>query len=43
MQTDAEKPLLIIAEAALEKRPIRDARALGAHGFTLYDLRGGGD
>ena len=43
MQTHAKKLLVIIAEAALEKRLIRDARAFGAHGYTLNDVRGGGD
>jgi nitrogen regulatory protein P-II 2 len=43
MQTHARKLLVIIAEAALEKGLIHDARAFGAHGYTLYDVRGGGD
>jgi nitrogen regulatory protein P-II 2 len=42
MQTHARKLLVIIAEAALEKSLIRDARQFGAHGYTLYDVRGGG-
>jgi nitrogen regulatory protein P-II 2 len=42
MRTHARKLLVIIAEAALEKDMIRDARAFGAHGYTLSDVRGGG-
>ena len=42
MQTHARKLLVIIAEAALEKDLVRDARAFGAHGYTLSDVRGGG-
>src|SRR5512145_2201900 len=43
MQTHAKKLLVIIAEAALEKQLIRDARQFGAHGYTIYDVRGGGE
>jgi len=43
MQTHAKKLLVIIAEAALEKNLIRDARQFGAHGYTIYDVRGGGE
>ena len=32
--------LVIIAEAALEKRLVADARAAGAHGYTVHDVRG---
>jgi nitrogen regulatory protein P-II 2 len=42
MQTHARKMLVIIAEAALEKNLIRDARSFGAHGYTIADVRGGG-
>jgi nitrogen regulatory protein P-II 2 len=42
MQTHARKMLVIIAEAALEKALIRDARGFGAHGYTIADVRGGG-
>ena len=42
MQTHARKLLVFIAEAALEKDLVRDARAFGAHGYTLSDVRGGG-
>ena len=34
--------LVIIAEAALEKSLARDVRRLGAHGYTVYDVRGAG-
>ncbi|MFN9806543.1 MAG: P-II family nitrogen regulator [Betaproteobacteria bacterium] len=43
MQTHARKLLVIITEAALEKQLIRDARQFGAHGYTIYDVRGGGE
>jgi hypothetical protein len=43
MQTHARKLLVIISEAALEKQLIRDARQFGAHGYTIYDVRGGGE
>jgi nitrogen regulatory protein P-II 2 len=42
MQTHAKKMLVIIAEAALEKQLVRDARQFGALGYTLSDVRGGG-
>ncbi|HVL75495.1 MAG TPA: transcriptional regulator [Noviherbaspirillum sp.] len=34
--------LVIIAEAALEKRLIQDVKRFGAHGYTIFDVRGGG-
>jgi nitrogen regulatory protein P-II 2 len=34
--------LVIITEAALEKSLARDARRLGAHGYTVSDVRGAG-
>ncbi|HWP19656.1 MAG TPA: transcriptional regulator [Burkholderiaceae bacterium] len=34
--------LVIIAEAALEKALVRDVKRLGAHGYTVYDVRGEG-
>jgi nitrogen regulatory protein P-II 2 len=34
--------LAIITEAALEKSLARDARRLGAHGYTVSDVRGAG-
>jgi nitrogen regulatory protein P-II 2 len=43
MQTHARKMLVIIGEAALEKNLIRDARSFGAHGYTICDVRGGGE
>lgn len=43
MQTHAKKLLVVITEAALEKALIRDARAFGAHGYTIGDVRGGGE
>jgi nitrogen regulatory protein P-II 2 len=43
MQTHGRKMLVIIAEAALEKNLVRDARGFGAHGYTICDVRGGGE
>lgn len=34
--------LVIIAEAALEKQLVADVKRLGAHGYTVYDVRGEG-
>ncbi|MFN4004148.1 MAG: P-II family nitrogen regulator [Hylemonella sp.] len=41
MDKHPKKLLVIIAEAALEKRLVADARAAGAHGYTVHDVRGG--
>jgi nitrogen regulatory protein P-II 2 len=41
MQTHPKKLLVVITEAALEKRLIQDAKGLGAQGYTVYDVRGG--
>ncbi|MCE7937382.1 transcriptional regulator [bacterium] len=43
MQTHDRKMLVIIGEAALEKSLVRDARSFGAHGYTIADVRGGGE
>lgn len=43
MQTHPKKLLVIIAEAALERNLIRDARRLGAHGYTVSEVHGGGE
>ena len=37
-----KKLLVLIAEAALEKHLVRDVKRLGAQGYTVYDVRGGG-
>ena len=42
MLTHAKKLLVIIGEAALEKQLVRDARGFGAHGYTIAEVRGGG-
>jgi len=42
MQVHSKKLLVIIAEAALEKNLVKDARAHGAQGWTIVDARGGG-
>lgn len=33
--------LVLITEAALEKRLIAESLGLGAHGYTVHDVRGG--
>jgi nitrogen regulatory protein P-II 2 len=43
MQTHPKTMLVIIAEAALEKRLVQDARGFGAHGYTISEVRGGGE
>jgi nitrogen regulatory protein P-II 2 len=43
MAKHPKKLLVIITEAALEKRLIQDAKRLGAHGYTVYDVRGGSE
>jgi nitrogen regulatory protein P-II 2 len=43
MNTHPKKLLVIITEAALEKRLIQDAKRLGAQGYTVYDVRGGSE
>lgn len=43
MNTHARQLLVIIAEAALEKQLIRDARQFGANGYTITEVRGGGE
>ncbi len=37
-----KKLLVVIAEAALERQLVDDIRRLGAHGYTVFDVRGGG-
>lgn len=43
MNTHPKKLLVVIAEAALEKKLVRDARQFGAQGYTITDVRGGGE
>ena len=38
----ARKIVVIIAEGALEKVLVKEILALGAHGYTVTDVRGGG-
>jgi nitrogen regulatory protein P-II 2 len=40
MNKHPKKLLVIFAEAALEKRLVQDAKRLGAHGYTVWDVRG---
>ncbi len=40
MTKHPKKLLVIFAEAALEKRLVQDAKRLGAHGYTVWDVRG---
>jgi nitrogen regulatory protein P-II 2 len=42
MHTHPRKLLVVIAEAALEKPLTEDLKRLGAQGFTVHDVRGGG-
>ncbi|HVL54930.1 MAG TPA: transcriptional regulator [Burkholderiaceae bacterium] len=42
MQKHARKLLVIISEAAIERALIADCRRLGALGYTVFDVRGGG-
>jgi nitrogen regulatory protein P-II 2 len=43
MNKHPKKLLVLIAEAALEKRLVADVRAAGAHGYTVHDVRGGSE
>jgi hypothetical protein len=40
MTQHPKKLLVIVAEAALEKALTQLAMDLGAHGYTVYDVRG---
>ncbi len=42
MQKHSRKLLVVISEAAIERSLVADARKLGAHGYTLSEVRGGG-
>jgi nitrogen regulatory protein P-II 2 len=42
MNKHPKKLLVIMAEAALEKALVAEALRLGAHGYTVYDVRGAG-
>lgn len=42
MNQHPKKLLVIVAEAALEKALVQDVKRLGAHGYTVYDVRGAG-
>lgn len=42
MKTHSKKLLVVIAEAALERQLVADVKRLGAHGYTVIDVRGGG-
>ncbi|OAD39429.1 transcriptional regulator [Hydrogenophaga crassostreae] len=41
MEKFARTLLVLITESALEKRLIADSQRLGAHGYTVHDVRGG--
>mgnify|MGYP001765236584 CR=1 FL=1 len=43
MEKHPKKLLVIFTEAALEKRLVQAARRFGAHGYTIWDVRGGSD
>ena len=42
MNQHPTKLLVIVAAAALEKALVQDVKRLGAHGYTVYDVRGAG-
>ena len=42
MKTHPRKLLVVIAEAALERQLVADVKRLGAQGYTVIDVRGGG-
>lgn len=41
MDTHPKELPVVIAEAALERPLVRDVKRLGAHGYTVIDVRGG--
>lgn len=42
METHTRKLLVVICEAALERMLIADVQRMGAAGYTVADVRGGG-
>lgn len=42
MQMHPRKLIVIITESPLESMLVKDVTALGAHGYTICDVRGGG-
>ena len=42
MKTHPRTLLVVIAEAALERQLVADVKRLGAQGYTVIDVRGGG-
>ena len=42
MKTHPRKLLVVIAEAAIERQLVADVKRLGAQGYTVIDVRGGG-
>lgn len=42
VQTHPRKLLVVISEAVIERQLVADARSLGALGYTVVDVRGGG-
>ena len=42
MKTQARKLLVVIGESALERLLVEELRKLGASGYTVSDVRGGG-
>jgi nitrogen regulatory protein P-II 2 len=42
MKPHPKKLLVIVAEAALERALVQDVKRWGAHGYTVYDVRGAG-
>jgi nitrogen regulatory protein P-II 2 len=42
MDKHPRRLVVIVTEAVLERTLVADARRLGAHGYTVHDVRGGG-
>ena len=43
MKTQARKLLVVIGESALERLLVEEVRSSGASGYTVSDVRGGGE
>ena len=41
MNRHPKQLLVVITEAVIERRLVQDAMRLGAHGYTVHDVRGG--
>jgi len=43
MNRHPKQLLVVITEAVIERRLVQDAMRLGAHGYTVHDVRGGNE